>query len=402
MRTAFPITSIALLLPLAALLACGSSSSNPSATTPASYDFNGIWDADSVNNLGAAAPFEKLVGSLQVSTSGAVTGTLTASTPYGSNNICTAVNTAFTVTGTLDADNNLALTFPIAGGTGTLLATLANDPTTYAYGNWQVAGGTCAMTATYMAIKGTPTTPYTAPTPVPITANLSGNWAAYTTYSYGITYPVTGFGGALQFSNGSLTGAINLSYGNNSLGGGCQHNNGTVIAVTGTLNSSNVLTLTFPVLSGTATMTATLGSNPQTLADASFQIVGGGSCAMSATSMTIAEYAPVTGTYTGTFDVPTLPGNVPISGTTSTVAAVLTQSTTANSSGQFPISGTVNVTGVCTESQTLTGFVTGGGFGTTSVGNLSGGNNPTASTITSAIYSSTNCSPFYFGTLIRQ
>jgi hypothetical protein len=411
-----------LLLPLAALLACGSSPSSPSTTpSPAPYDFNGTWDADSVNNLGAAAPFERLLGPLQVS-NGVVTGTLAASTPYGTSNVCTALNTPLPVTGTLDTNNNLALTFPIAGGTGTLLATLANDPTTYAYGSWQVAGGTCAMTATYMAIKNTPTTPYTAPTSVPITANLSGNWAAFATYSFGSNYPVTGFWGALQFSNGSVTGTINLSYGANSLGGGCQHYNGTTAVVTGTLNSSNGLTLTFPVIgassTGTATMTATLGSNPQTLADASFQIVGGGSCAMSATPSIIAQYAPVTGTYTGTFNAPNLPDNVPISGTTSTVTAVLTQSTTANSSGQFPIIGTVTVTGACTDTVTLTpGLVSGSGIWSSDSNNsdiligplFSGSSNPTASTIQWAVFndatSNNSCNmglPGYSGNLTHQ
>jgi len=412
-----------LLFPLAALIACGSSPSSPSAPiqpTTTAYDFNGTWEADSVNNLGAAAPFEKLLGPLQVS-NGVVTGTLTASTPYGTSNVCTALNTSLTVTGTLDTNNNLALTFPIAGGTATLLATLANDPATYAYGYWTVNGGTCAMSATYMAIKGTPTTTYTAPTPVPITANLSGDWAAYTTYVYGSNYPVTGFSGALQFSNGSVTGTINLFYGGNSLGGGCQHYNGTAISVTGTLNSSNILTLTFPVTgassTGTATVTATLGSNPQTLADASFQIVGGGSCAMSTTSMTVAQYAPVTGTYTGTFTVPGT-GNVPVAGSNITVTTVLTQSTTASSSGQFPITGSVQVSGACTETVTLTpGLVSGGGISSAAVGSgdlligpfFVGSSNPTASTILWAAFddatSNNSCNvglPGYQGTLTRQ
>ena len=127
----------------------------------------------------------------------------------------------------------------------------------------------------------------------------------------------------------------------------CQYLTGSSAVFTGTLDANNNLTLTAPITAGsstgTATITATLGSNPQTLADASIQIVGGGSCAMPATPSTIAQFAPVTGTYTGTFNVPNT-GNVPVAGTNITVTAVLTQSTTANASGQYPITGTVNVT----------------------------------------------------------
>jgi hypothetical protein len=384
--------------------------------------------------LGPYAPFESLVGPLQVS-NGVVTGTLTPSTPYGNYYLCPTANTPLTITGTLDADNNLALTFPIAGGTGTLLATLANDPTTYAYGAWQVSGGTCAMSTTFIAIKGSPTTPYTAPTPVAITANLSGNWGAGITYNPNnfetvllpngtpetvyVTPPVTGFAGPLQFSNGSVTGTLNLSFGGSN-GATCQHCNGSSAVFTGTLDANNNLTLTAPITggssTGTATITATLGSNPQTLADASFQIVGGGSCAMSATPGIITQYAPVTGTYTGTFNGSGT-GNVPFAGTNITVTAVLTQSTTANASGQYPLTGTVNVTGACSESIILTPGTVQGGFidsasidtasGTLIGPALTGSSDPTASTILDAAFDdgtnwSSPCYRNYQGTLTRQ
>jgi hypothetical protein len=368
-------------------------------------------------------------GTLQVS-NGAVTGTIIPHSDglsYLNSNICPVVTQPISVTGTLDEAHDLVLTFPIAGGTATLLATLADDPATYANGSWTVNGGTCAMSMTPMVIQQTaPTTPPPAPaSPAPITANLSGNWEADITYnpnyfvtyfsnfgpSIGYTPLVTGFGGSLQFSNGAVTGTL-TSYINQEASCYGQYivDNTATVAVTGTLDASNNLTLTVPVARGTATITATLGSNPQTLADGSFQIVGG-DCPMSATPMTIAQYAPVTGTYTGTFNEAYSGDNVPFSGTDITVTAVLTQSTTANSSGIFPLTGTLNVTGACTGSIPLpSGTVQGSNVWSSNVGaglGLIFSSDPTASTLTSTFYDvGTNfsgpCRSGYQGTLVRQ
>ena len=425
-----------LLFPLAALLACGSSPSGSLSTTPSTpaYNFNGTWKAVATSNYPEDLAISSMGGTLQVS-NGTVTGTLYAYSdgdPSYNPYICSAINTPLTVTGTLDSNHNLALTFPIAGGTGTLVAPLGNNPATYTYGSWTVAGGACAMSQTSMAIQQTaPTTPPVVSAPSPITASLSGNWGGgiifnpnnfetvfsnFGTQTIYVTPPVTGFSGPLQFSNGSVTGTLHLSFGN-TYGVACQSFNGSSAVFTGTLDANNNLTLTAPITgvssNGTATITATLGSNPQTLADASFQIVGASPCTMSATPSTIAQYAPVTGTYTGAFNSP-YTGNVPFPGTNITVTAALTQSTTANSSGQFPITGTVTVTGNCAETATLaTGTVSGGEIYSASVtGNIvtgplfEGGINPTASTILWAEFADystgSQCTADYYGTLTRQ
>jgi len=133
--------------------------------------------------------------------------------------------------------------------------------------------------------------------------------------------------------------------------------------------------------------------------------------------MTVAQYAPATGTYTGTFTVPGT-GNVPVAGSNITVTTVLTQSTTANSFGQYPIIGTVTVTGACTDTVTLTpGLVSGSGIWSSDsnssdilIGPLfSGSTNPTASTIQWAVFddatsnNSCNVGPLgYSGNLTRQ
>ncbi len=393
------------LLPIAALLGCGSSPTSSFTATP--YNFNGTWGAYTPDSNSPDMPLTNFMGGLQVS-NGVVTGTLTpfeaGASGINNNNICPADNTPLAVTGTLDADNDLVLTFPIGGGTATLIATLANDPSTRVGGSWQIVGGTCAMSVTGMVIhQVTPTTPTVPTSPVPPTGNLSGNWGAYTIYNY-VTPTVTGLAGSLQFTNGSVTGTLNLSFGF-ATGAACQSYNVYTVPVTGTLDASNNLTLTFPLVGGTGTVTATLGSNPQTLADGSLQIIGTSLCAMAATPITIAQYAPITGTYTGTFNSPSL-GNMPMLGTDIGVTAVLTQSTTPNSSGQFPITGTLNVTGSCTGTVTLApGTVTGGGIwsvGSNADPRFDGNVDPTASTIDWAEFASSSVGCYGEGMLMRQ
>jgi hypothetical protein len=378
---------------MAVLLGCGSSSTNTSAS--AAYNFNGEWGAVALSTTPQSMPFNAMQGPLQVA-NGVVTGTLAPFVNFTDSdpNLCAAVGTFVTVTGTLDANNNIALTFPIAGGTGTLLATLSNDPQTYALGSWQINGGTCAMSVTPMGIKGN-TLP-AATSSAPITATLSGNWAVGATSNAAVnsgSQPVTGFYGPLQFSSGAITGMLSATI--NGTYATCQQYYTGAVPVTGTLDASNNLTLTLPISNGTATITSALGANPQTLADGSFQIVGG-SCAIAPNTMTIAQYAPLTGTYSGTFNVATLnvtgSGNVPLPNTNVTVTAVLTQSTTANSSGQYPLTGTINVTGACTDNNIpFTGTVTGSSFTPISGPSFAGSFDPTVPAIYSATYTSANC-----------
>ena len=394
-----------LLSPLAALLACGGSPSVPvSATTPTTpaYNFNGSWKAVAISGNASFYPISALAGSLQVA-NGAVTGTLTAS---GLSSLCSAVGTSLTVTGTLDSNQDLTLTFPIAGGTGTLLAALANNPANYTYGSWTVAGGACAMSVTPMVIQQTsPTTPPPTSVPSTITAALSGNWATganYNSAATASTEPMTGFFGALQFSNGSVSGILNaVPAATGVCAGYIAANGGTVTVTGGVLDASNNLSLAFPIAGGEASINASLGSTPQTLSYGSFQIVGG-SCAIGATPSTIAQYAPLTGTYAGTFNLPASQSNVPTAGSTISVTAVLTQATTSNSSGQFPITGTITVTGACSESVSFAGFTSGGNFYYSSSPYFMGSFDPTASNIYDAVYQSTHCTASYQGALTRQ
>jgi hypothetical protein len=165
----------------------------------------------------------------------------------------------------------------------------------------------------------------------------------------------------------------------------------TLAAVTGTLDSNNNLTLTVPFGGslGTATITATLGSNPQTLADGSYQVTGG-SCALPATAMTIAQYAPTNGTYSGTFGVAT--ASSAVAATDVTVTVILSQSTTPGSNGAYPVSGTYTITGNCTDSGSITQAGTFFPYSSS----------PTATTIFSGYFFTTKCPDTYQGVLVLQ
>ena len=183
-------------------------------------------------------------------------------------------------------------------------------------------------------------TPSSTPPPT-----LTGNWEADSVQF--LNYPgvptLIHFAGPLQFSNGTVTGTITTTvyggvYANGSLAPGCGPS-APPIAVTGTLDVNNNLILSVPVAGGMATLTATLTSTPHTAIDGSFQIVGG-SCAAGASIMAIGQYTPIVGTYSGTLVVLDDPE------ITTHLTAVLNQSTTPTN-GQYPLSGTVTVTGAC-------------------------------------------------------
>jgi len=174
---------------------------------------------------------------------------------------------------------------------------------------------------------------------------LSGNWEADSTQllAYTGTPTLIHFAGPLQFSNGLVTGTITATiygqvYSNGSSTPGCAPT-GPPTPVTGTLDTNNNFTLNVPVAGGTATLTANLPTTPNTTVGGTFQIVGG-SCAAGVSTMSIAQYAPVVGTFTGNLVVI----NDPVIAIHLT--AVLNQSTTPIN-GQYPISGTVTVTGTC-------------------------------------------------------
>jgi len=251
------------------------------------------------------------------------------------------------------------------------------------------------------------------PSPAPPT--LSGNWEADSVQF--LNYPgvptLMHFAGPLQFSNGTVTGTITATvlggvYPDGSLAPGCGPS-APPTSVSGSLDANNNFQLSVPVAGGTATLTATLSSTPTTAIEGSFQIVGG-SCAAGASTMSIAQYNPVLGTFTGSLDVSTDPV-IKIQ-----MSAVLNQSTTPTN-GQYPLSGTVTVTGACNTTFTLNpadSFVIGDSISASTtplpvtVGPvLTGTTDPTADRISFTLFVDdtqppTPCVGPYSGTLTRQ
>ncbi len=111
---------------------------------------------------------------------------------------------------------------------------------------------------------GSAPTPY-APTPQYL--NLNGNWEAIGLPSLSgplLTAPIADFTGALQSTNGTVTGTLRAFDASNFL-------NPCValtqdLAATGTISTSGNLVLSIPISGGTATLTVTLGSNLQSYA----------------------------------------------------------------------------------------------------------------------------------------
>jgi hypothetical protein len=249
----------------------------------------------------------------------------------------------------------------------------------------------------------------------PAPPTLSGNWEADSVQF--LNYPgvptLIHFAGPLQFSNGTVTGTITTTilggvYANGSLAPGCAPS-APPTSVTGTLDANNNLILTVPLAGGMATLTATLSSTPTTAVEGSFQIVGG-SCAAGASTMSIALYIPVLGTFTGSLDV----ADDPVIKTQ--MSAVLNQSTTPTN-GQYPLSGIVTLTGACNTTFTLNpadSFVIGNSISASTAPLpvtlgpvLTGTTDPTADRISFVLFQDvtqppTPCVGPYSGTLTRQ
>jgi hypothetical protein len=184
------------------------------------------------------------------------------------------------------------------------------------------------------------------------------------------------------------------------------------LEATGTLSATGNFVLTFPISGGTATLTAALPQNLHTLIPGTW-VISGGACAAPSTTISIMQYPVVSGTYKGTFNVLNLNTSPPsaVPGTATAITAVLNQSAISNADGQFPLAGTITLTGACAASFSFTdGIVFGDGIlshppsgpvGTQ--GDFIGGMDPTGVTIYGTFDGLTICnSQPYQGTLTLQ
>ncbi|MGP8260796.1 MAG: hypothetical protein ACLQM6_12690 [Acidobacteriaceae bacterium] len=182
------------------------------------------------------------------------------------------------------------------------------------------------------------------------------------TYVLSVTAGTSGattFTGGLNISGSAVSGLFQFS----NAASAC---NGTYIPVTGTIDSSNLLTLTSSVFAGnTATITIQFPLIQNTTytssASGTAQIAAGSSgtnCAISSSTIAALYLAPYTGTWTGSINYETVSGTA-----TLVVAEPITTGTTfnLNASGQFPATGTLSFsTSTCTISSIpLTGEVAG-------------------------------------------
>jgi hypothetical protein len=153
---------------------------------------------------------------------------------------------------------------------------------------------------------------------------------------------VTAFTGGLNISGSTVSGVFLFS----NAASAC---NGTIISFTGTINSSNLLTLISSVFAGnTATITIqfplTQNTTYTSSASGTVQIAAGSSgtnCAIASNTIAANYLAPYNGTWTGTITNGTVSGTA-----TLVVAEPITTGTTfnLNASGQFPATGTLSFT----------------------------------------------------------
>jgi hypothetical protein len=182
--------------------------------------------------------------------------------------------------------------------------------------------------------------------------SLNGNWEIPGIGSPigTVALPISNFTGALQSNGANVTGTFHSEDFNLqdilSLNPCVTLNQD--LPVTGTLDISGNLTLTVLISGGTATIKIPLNANLQFSGIGSY-VINGGRCAMAQVSAEASQFVPIAGTYVGTLT----PSG---SSSTTTVTAMLTQSTTPDADGLFALAGTVQASGAaCTGSFTFSG-----------------------------------------------
>ncbi|HET9792253.1 MAG TPA: hypothetical protein VFR08_13210 [Candidatus Angelobacter sp.] len=173
----------------------------------------------------------------------------------------------------------------------------------------------------------------------------SGNWNFRAT-STTLSGELTTFGGSLSQSGSSVSGTVQMLGGNGCIGFGID------IPVSGTVSGQNITLTTAAISNVVITINAT-GS--ATAFSGTYQFTG---CVAHDLGNVTANLVPsVTGTWSGTFTSSTAP---PLS-----VTAVLTESSTPDAHGGFPLTGTVSFTGsTCFTSGTVSaGAMTGATLG---------------------------------------
>jgi len=198
----------------------------------------------------------------------------------------------------------------------------------------------------------TSTTPATQTTAS--STSITGNWQIQS--GTAITSPPTApyLVGALEGSYSALTGTFSWAEGSSS--------SPAVESYSGTYNASTsslTLNSTAALPANQITTTLSVPAIPTNLSTGTLKDACGLCSNGFLASVVAVQVAPLNGTYTGTLSG-TLYTDYQTTNISGTVSLVLTQSTTPNSSGQFPLTGTVtfpSVSGAGTA--TLPGLVSG-------------------------------------------
>jgi hypothetical protein len=196
--------------------------------------------------------------------------------------------------------------------------------------------------------------------------DLTGNWQIQTSST---TPPPSGFLllGALSSQGSSVTGTFRFDDLQQPLACG---NFNEVVTVSGSIDASRNLILTSASFAGDATLKIQLNipAQPTSFASGTIEITGT-SCNSPSSPAIAVEFAPLTGTFAGTVE----PGTIANPGTTGggPVSITLTQSSTPQPDGQFPLTGKMDYTlGTCTQTVALTGTASGIGVNLTTTPTL--------------------------------
>lgn len=217
----------------------------------------GNWQITSTST--AAARLPRLSGTLTGTTS-SIHGILHSDDPTA----CVAPAQSFAVTGSADANNNLTLTGPLAGGTLTLTGTMAPDGKSITNTAYTVSGGTCALVAAraadtmavqYADISGTYNGKFydqdSATTPVlTLTAQLTQSPSGDTNGNFTLTSQVSQYSASPCFVNPPTLATSQVTGGSFSITYVDTQTNNTVTATGNFTTDGTTLNVTQWTLSG--------------------------------------------------------------------------------------------------------------------------------------------------------
>lgn len=181
------------------------------------------------------------------------------------------------------------------------------------------------------------------------TTPATGNWQISSSPSAKVALPTVS--GQLTGASGRVTGVLHADAIN-----GCTTAK-EAIAVTGSTDSSGLVTLSGAVAGGTLTVSGKVASDGRSLSGATYNVRGGQCAFVQAAQATVQNYSSVTGSYNGSFYDPY--------GRVITLTANLTQSPAGDTTGNFQLSGTASLgqNGCFGNPVTVTNSqVTGGSF----------------------------------------